>query len=87
MASSMRSASARATKTCHWDGLDFTRAQFDAGDRRSMPPPGDRSCKLHSELFEQLAARMPEQLLSTKAQFERQARGLIGIRAPSDAAA
>ena len=54
-----------------WDGLSFTRAQFDAV--MSMDAAAwQQELQSHSELFERLAARMPEQLLSTKAQFERQ---------------
>jgi len=53
-----------------WDGLPFTRAQFDA-----MTSIDDAAWQLelqsHSELFERLAARLPEPLLSAKAQFER----------------
>jgi phosphoenolpyruvate carboxykinase (GTP) len=54
-----------------WDGLPFTRTQFDAVT--SMDAAAwQQELQSHGELFEQLAARLPEQLLSTKAQFERQ---------------
>ncbi|MFI4928870.1 MAG: phosphoenolpyruvate carboxykinase (GTP) [Burkholderiales bacterium] len=54
-----------------WDGLPFTRAQFDAVTSIDAAA-WQRELQSHSELFEQLASRLPEQLLSTKAQFERQ---------------
>jgi phosphoenolpyruvate carboxykinase (GTP) len=53
-----------------WDGLPFTRAQFDAV--MSIDPAAwQQELELHSELFQQLAARLPAQLLRTKAQIER----------------
>jgi phosphoenolpyruvate carboxykinase (GTP) len=53
-----------------WDGLNFTREQFDAVT--SIDHAAWRQeLKLHEELFEQLSARLPAQLLSTKAQIER----------------
>jgi len=53
-----------------WDGLNFTRAQFDAVTSID-PSAWRRELELHSELFDQLAARLPVQLLQTKAQLER----------------
>jgi phosphoenolpyruvate carboxykinase (GTP) len=53
-----------------WDGLNFTRAQFDAVTSID-PSAWRRELKLHTELFDQLAARLPAQLLQTKAQIER----------------
>jgi phosphoenolpyruvate carboxykinase (GTP) len=53
-----------------WDGLPFTREQFDSVmsiDRAAWR----QELKLHGELFDQLSARLPAQLLSTKAQIER----------------
>jgi phosphoenolpyruvate carboxykinase (GTP) len=53
-----------------WEGLTFTRAQFDAVtsiDRTAW----QQELKLHGELFDQLGARLPAQLLNTKAQIER----------------
>jgi phosphoenolpyruvate carboxykinase (GTP) len=53
-----------------WDGLAFTREQFDAVmsiDRAAW----QQELKLHGELFDQLSSRVPEQLLKTKAQIER----------------
>jgi phosphoenolpyruvate carboxykinase (GTP) len=53
-----------------WEGLDFTREQFDAVtsiDRAAW----QQELKLHGELFDQLSSRLPAQLLSTKAQIER----------------
>ena len=54
-----------------WDGLPFTREQFHSVmsiDRAAW----QQELKLHGELFDQLSARLPAQLLSTKAQIERQ---------------
>jgi phosphoenolpyruvate carboxykinase (GTP) len=53
-----------------WDGLDFTRAQFDVVTSID-PSAWRRELELHTELFDQLAARLPAQLLQTKAQIER----------------
>ena len=53
-----------------WDGLSFTRAQFDAVTSIDAAA-WQQELQSHSELFEMLGARMPEQLLSTKAHFER----------------
>jgi phosphoenolpyruvate carboxykinase (GTP) len=53
-----------------WDGLNFTREQFHTVmsiDRAAW----QQELKLHGELFDQLASRLPEQLLTTKAQIER----------------
>ncbi|HEY6510517.1 MAG TPA: phosphoenolpyruvate carboxykinase (GTP) [Burkholderiaceae bacterium] len=53
-----------------WEGLPFTRAQFDTVT--SIDAAAWRQeLQSHSELFEQLAARLPAPLLSTKASFER----------------
>jgi phosphoenolpyruvate carboxykinase (GTP) len=52
-----------------WDGLPFTREQFDAVtsiDRAAW----QQELKLHDELFDQLAPRLPAQLLKTKQQIE-----------------
>ena len=52
-----------------WDGLNFTREQFDAVtsiDRNAW----QQELKLHDELFEQLAARLPAQLRKTKEKIE-----------------
>jgi len=53
-----------------WDGLDFSRAQFDAVTSIDHSA-WRRELALHTELFDQLAARLPAQLLQTKAQIER----------------
>jgi phosphoenolpyruvate carboxykinase (GTP) len=53
-----------------WDGLNFTREQFLSVmsiDRADW----QQELKLHGELFDLLSARLPQQLLSTKAQIER----------------
>jgi len=53
-----------------WDGLPFTHAQFDAVT--SIDAAAWRQeLQSHDELFKQLATRLPEQLPSTKASFER----------------
>jgi len=53
-----------------WDGLAFTRAQFDAVTSIDAAA-WQQELRSHGDLFEQLAARLPEQLLNTKAHFER----------------
>jgi phosphoenolpyruvate carboxykinase (GTP) len=53
-----------------WDGLNFTREQFHTVmsiDRAAW----QQELELHGQLFDLLAPRLPEQLLSTKAQIER----------------
>jgi phosphoenolpyruvate carboxykinase (GTP) len=53
-----------------WSGLDFTREQYQlviSIDRAAWT----QELVLHGELFKQLAARLPSQLLATKAQIER----------------
>jgi phosphoenolpyruvate carboxykinase (GTP) len=53
-----------------WDGLPFTPAQFDAV--MSIDPAAwQQELKLHGELFQQLGARLPAQLLGIKARIER----------------
>jgi phosphoenolpyruvate carboxykinase (GTP) len=52
-----------------WDGLNFTREQFDSVmsiDRAAWR----QELELHGQLFEQLAARLPAQLRSTKEKIE-----------------
>jgi len=52
-----------------WDGLPFTREQFESVvsiDRAAWR----EEVALHGELFQQLAARLPRQLLETKQQLE-----------------
>jgi len=52
-----------------WTGLDFTRAQYQSVisiDKAAW----QAELGLHGELFAQLAARLPAQLLATKAQIE-----------------
>jgi phosphoenolpyruvate carboxykinase (GTP) len=53
-----------------WDGLPFTRAQFDVVTSIDVAA-WRQELRSHSELFDQLAPQLPNQLLSTKAQFER----------------
>jgi phosphoenolpyruvate carboxykinase (GTP) len=52
-----------------WDGLNFTREQFDAVtsiDRDAWR----QELKLHGELFDQLSSRLPAQLQKTKERIE-----------------
>ena len=52
-----------------WDGLNFTREQFDAVtsiDRSAW----QEELKLHDQLFDQLAARLPAALRRTKEKIE-----------------
>ena len=53
-----------------WDGLAFTRSQYDAVTSIDAAA-WQKELQSHSELFDLLAAHLPAQLLSTKAQFER----------------
>jgi len=53
----------------NWAGLDFSRAQYDSVisiDKAAW----QTEVALHGELFTQLSARLPAQLLATKAQIE-----------------
>ncbi len=53
----------------HWDGLSFSREAFD----RIMSIDADawrEEFRLHDELFERLADRLPEALVDTKKRFE-----------------
>jgi phosphoenolpyruvate carboxykinase (GTP) len=52
----------------NWTGLNFTAAQFDSVtsiDKAAW----QAELKLHDALFTQLAHRLPQQLLETKAQI------------------
>ncbi len=54
----------------NWTGLDFTRTQFDkvtSIDKAAW----EAELKLHAELFEQLAHRLPSELPATKAAIEQ----------------
>ena len=53
-----------------WDGLSFTRSQYDAVTSIDAAA-WQHELQSHGELFDLLASRLPAQLLSTKAQFER----------------
>jgi phosphoenolpyruvate carboxykinase (GTP) len=53
-----------------WDGLAFTRAQFDVVTSIDAAE-WQQELRSHDELFNRLAARLPEQLVATKARFER----------------
>jgi phosphoenolpyruvate carboxykinase (GTP) len=53
-----------------WDGLAFTRAQFDVVTSIDAAA-WQQELRSHDELFNRLAARLPEQLVATKARFER----------------
>jgi phosphoenolpyruvate carboxykinase (GTP) len=52
-----------------WDGLDFTRDQFRT-ITAIQPEQWRQEFKLHDELFEKLKARLPQELLATKATLE-----------------
>ncbi|KVU84104.1 phosphoenolpyruvate carboxykinase (GTP) [Burkholderia ubonensis] len=54
----------------HWDGLDFTRAQFDAVTSMNAAEWRDE-LKLHAELFDKLKLRLPAALLDTMKRIER----------------
>ncbi|KVW32867.1 phosphoenolpyruvate carboxykinase (GTP) [Burkholderia ubonensis] len=54
----------------HWDGLDFTRAQFDAVTSMNGAEWRDE-LKLHAELFDKLKLRLPAALLDTMKRIER----------------
>ncbi|EGD00864.1 phosphoenolpyruvate carboxykinase, partial [Burkholderia sp. TJI49] len=54
----------------HWDGLDFTRAQFDAVT--SMDANEWREeLKLHAALFDTLKQRLPGELIDTMKKIEQ----------------
>jgi len=53
-----------------WDGLPFTREQFNTVTSIDASA-WQQELQSHDELFAQLAARLPQQLMTTKAQFER----------------
>jgi phosphoenolpyruvate carboxykinase (GTP) len=53
----------------HWDGLDFSRAQFESV--MSIDPAAWRQeLALHAELFQQLSPRLPPALNTTRQQIE-----------------
>ena len=55
----------------NWSGLDFSREQYQSVS--SIDRSAWRSeLVLHGELFQQLASRLPSQLLATKARIEQQ---------------
>jgi phosphoenolpyruvate carboxykinase (GTP) len=55
----------------NWSGLDFSREQYQSVS--SIDRAAWRSeLVLHGELFQQLAGRLPSQLLATKARIEQQ---------------
>ena len=57
-----------------WEGLDFSRAQYESVS--SLEPAAWRSeLALHGTLFEQLAARLPAQLLAIRSQIEARLAG------------
>jgi phosphoenolpyruvate carboxykinase (GTP) len=54
----------------NWDGLEFTRAQFDtitAIDKSAW----SEEVKLHAELFDKLQHHLPKELLAVKTQLEK----------------
>ncbi|MBN3790497.1 phosphoenolpyruvate carboxykinase (GTP) [Burkholderia sp. Ac-20353] len=54
----------------HWDGLDFTRAQFDAVTSMDVAEWRDELA-LHAQLFDTLKLRLPAELLDTMKKIER----------------
>ncbi|KVG74727.1 phosphoenolpyruvate carboxykinase [Burkholderia ubonensis] len=54
----------------HWDGLDFTRAQFDTVTSMNTAEWRDE-LKLHAELFDKLKLRLPAALLDTMKRIEQ----------------
>ena len=54
----------------NWDGLDFTQEQFDTITSIDTSA-WNEELKLHSELFEKLAHRLPQELVDTKAALEK----------------
>jgi phosphoenolpyruvate carboxykinase (GTP) len=53
----------------NWTGIDFTEAQFS--QITSIDKDAWREeLKLHSELFDKLAYRLPQELVATKQQLE-----------------
>ncbi|AOJ78254.1 phosphoenolpyruvate carboxykinase (GTP) [Burkholderia ubonensis] len=54
----------------HWDGLDFTRAQFDTVTSMNTTEWRDE-LKLHAELFDKLKLRLPAALLDTMKRIEQ----------------
>lgn len=54
----------------HWNGLDFTRAQFDTVTSMDAAEWRDELA-LHAQLFDMLKLRLPAELLDTMAKIER----------------
>jgi phosphoenolpyruvate carboxykinase (GTP) len=59
-----------AYQELNWEGLPFTREQFDQVISIDLPAWG-KEMELHHELFQQLAYRMPAELKETKAKIEQ----------------
>jgi phosphoenolpyruvate carboxykinase (GTP) len=54
----------------NWEGLPFTKAQFDQVIDIDLPA-WERELQLHHELFQQLAHHLPSELKETKAKIEQ----------------
>jgi phosphoenolpyruvate carboxykinase (GTP) len=54
----------------NWEGLDFSREQFDKVIRIDLAA-WEKELELHHELFTQLQHRLPQELTATKAQIQR----------------
>ena len=53
----------------HWEGLDFSRAQYDSVSSIDQPA-WQQEMKLHDELFRQLAHHLPVALDETRQRIE-----------------
>jgi phosphoenolpyruvate carboxykinase (GTP) len=74
-ASSTCSAPRRTYGDLNWTGIEFTEAQFTSIQITSIDKDAWREeLKLHTELFDKLAYRLPQELVATKQQLEQLAQ-------------
>jgi phosphoenolpyruvate carboxykinase (GTP) len=59
-----------AYQELNWEGLPFTKEQFDQVISIDLPA-WEKELQLHHELFQQLEQRLPAELKATKAQIEK----------------
>jgi phosphoenolpyruvate carboxykinase (GTP) len=59
-----------AYQELNWEGLPFTKAQFDQVIDIDLPA-WEKELQLHQELFQQLAHHLPAELKETKAKIEQ----------------